>query len=439
MEYKKDVSTINEKQDNKKITEQNKQKFLEQIENLKKTQDLLKMGKYNAIKSEYKFWSTQPVPQLNRECKIDFGPIIKDNVDNIQKEPYILPEGFEWKEIDLSQSNEVDKLYEFLKSNYIADESHLFGTEYSKEFLKWFLSPPNMFKDWLISVLQEDKKKNKKKMIGFISAIPSKISINGTEVQMAKINFLCVKKEFRNKRLTPVLIKEITRRINLKNIWHGVYATYAYLPKPFSKCEYYYRNIDLKKLIEVQYTYLPSKISLGKALKNNELPDKTQISGFRKMTEKDLEQIYELIKKKNNNYKIYEIFSKEELAHLILPRNNIVYTYVLEDENNKITDFCSFYGLSRTILNKESKYKKINLAYSLINFNSNISNKALLKDAIILAKQNNFDAYYCIDYKENVDNFKELLFMKKEGKMKFYFYNFVCPNIQIDDISLIFI
>ena len=28
------------------------------------------------------------------------------------------------------------------------------------------------------------------------------------------------------------------------------------------------------------------------------LPDKTQISGFRKMTEKDLEQIYELIKKK---------------------------------------------------------------------------------------------------------------------------------------------
>ena len=62
-----------------------------------------------------------------------------------------------------------------------------------------------------------------------------------------------------------------------------------------------------------------------------------------------------------------------------------------------------------------------------------------MKDAIIFAKQNNFDAYYCIDYKENVDNFKELLFMKKEGKMKFYFYNFVCPNIQIDDISLIFI
>ena len=441
MEDKKEKGIIykDENQEKKKITEKDKQNFLEQIENLKKTQELLKMGNFNAIKSEYKFWSTQPVPQLNRECKINFGPIIKENIDNIQKEPYNLPEGFEWKEIDLSQSNEVDKLYEFLKSNFIGDESHLFGTEYSKDFLKWFLSPPNMFKEWLISVVKEDKIKNKKKIIGFISAIPSKININGTEVQMAKINFLYVKKEFRNKRLSPVLIKEITRRINLKNIWQGVYATYTYLPKPFSKCEYYYRCINLKKLIDVEYTCLPAKMPLGKALKNHEMPDKLQISGFRKMNEKDLEQIYQLLSKKNNNYKIYEVLSKEELAHLILPNNNIIYTYVLEDENNNITDFCSFYGLSRTILKKESKYKKINLAYSIINFNSNISMKELLKSAIILAKQNNFDAYHCIDYKENVDNFKDLLFMRKVGKMKYYFYNFVCPNTPIDDVSLIFI
>ena len=398
------------------------------------------MGNLNAIKSEYKFWSTQPVPQLNRECKIEFGPINQEiNIETIQKEPYTLPEGFEWKEVDLSQSNEVDKLYEFLKSNFIGDESHLFGTEYSKEFLKWYLSPPGFHKEWLISVLKEDKVKNKKKMIGFISAIPSKIVINGKEVQMAKVNFLCVKKEFRNKRLTPVLIREITRRINLKNIWQGVYATYSYLPKPFSKCEYFYRCINLKKLIEVQFTSLPGKISLGKALKNHELPNAPKISGFRKMIEKDLDHIYELIEKNRNKYKIYEVFSKEEIKHLILPKNNIIYTYVLEDENKKITDFCSFYGLSRTLLSNNSKYKKINFAYSLINYNSSISMKELIKSAIILSKQNNFDAYFCIDYQEYSDNFKELLFMKKIGKLKYYFYNFVCPDTPINDVSLVFV
>ena len=33
---------------------------------------------------------------------------------------------------------------------------------------------------------------------------------------MVEINFLCVHKKLRSKRLAPVLIREITRRVNLK-------------------------------------------------------------------------------------------------------------------------------------------------------------------------------------------------------------------------------
>ena len=127
-----------------------------------------------------------------------------------------------------------------------------------------------------------------------------------------------------------------------------------------------------------------------------------------------------------------------------MPRNNIIYTYVLEDEEHKITDFCSFYSIQRTILNNQNnsessnKYKKINFAYELINYNSSISMKELLRSAVILAKQNNFDAYHCIDYKENAENFKELLFTEKIGKMKHHLYNFVYPESPLDDVSLMF-
>ena len=432
----------------RQITEKEKKEFLNQIRNLKKTQELIKMGELSGLKSDFKFWSTQPVPQFNKNLNIEFGPILKDiNIENIPKEPYTLPEGFEWKEINLNQVSDIDKLYEFLKSNYIEDESHLFGSDYSKDFLKWFLSPPEMNNDWLLSVVKEDKIKNKKKIIGFISAIPTKLSINNNEIKMAKVCFLCVKKEFRKKRLTPVLIKEITRRINLKNIWQGIYKTFAYLPKAFTKSQYFYRVINLKKLLDVQYTYLPNnKMSLGNALKKYDLPDEPKISGFRKMEAKDLEQIYNLILLRNKKYKIYEILDIKEVEHWFLPRNNIVYTYVLEDEEHKITDFCSFYSIQRTILNQNkmgentsNKYKKINFAYELINFNTSISMKELLRSAVILAKQNGFDAYHCIDYKENSDNFKELLFMEKIGKMKYYLYNFVVPETSIDDFSMIFI
>ena len=36
---------------------------------------------------------------------------------------------------------------------------------------------------------------------------------------MTEINFLCVNKKLRSKRLTPVLIKEITRRVHIKDMW----------------------------------------------------------------------------------------------------------------------------------------------------------------------------------------------------------------------------
>jgi glycylpeptide N-tetradecanoyltransferase len=57
------------------------------------------------------------------------------------------------------------------------------------------------------------------KLYGFIAGIPVKVMIKEKEVKMAEINYLCVHKKLRSKRLAPVLIKEITRRVNLKNVW----------------------------------------------------------------------------------------------------------------------------------------------------------------------------------------------------------------------------
>lgn len=39
---------------------------------------------------------------------------------------------------------------------------------------------------------------------------------------MTEINFLCVHKKIRSKRLAPVLIKEVTRRVHVRNMWQAV-------------------------------------------------------------------------------------------------------------------------------------------------------------------------------------------------------------------------
>jgi hypothetical protein len=45
------------------------------------------------------------------------------------------------------------------------------------------------------------------------------MAVQGSAVKMVEINFLCVHKKLRSKRLAPVLIKEITRRVNVNGIF----------------------------------------------------------------------------------------------------------------------------------------------------------------------------------------------------------------------------
>lgn len=91
----------------------------------------------------------------------------------------------------------------------------MFRFDYQIEFLRWALAPPKSYKDWIIGV--RGGKKNK--LFGFITGIPVRLSMKGKEVRMAEINFLCVHKKVRSHRLAPVLIKEITRRVNLRSMW----------------------------------------------------------------------------------------------------------------------------------------------------------------------------------------------------------------------------
>lgn len=82
---------------------------------------------------------------------------------------------------------------------------------------------------------------------------------------MVEINFLCVHKKIRflsnslclivcrAKRLAPVLIKEITRRVNLQNRWQAVYTAGVVIPKPVAKCRYWHRSLNPKKLYDVSY------------------------------------------------------------------------------------------------------------------------------------------------------------------------------------------
>ena len=423
--------------DKNALTEKEQRALLDEIlklelENTKPTH------KKNEIKDHYEFWESQPVPQFNKDAPVEFGEIWKDHkVEDLRKTPFDLPEeGLEWKDVDMTKQNEIDKLYEFLKTNYVEDEDHMFRFDYSKDFLKWHLTSPNYFPEWLISIVQLDTKKNKKKMVGFIAGIPIKVCIHGYDISLAEIDFLCVKKEFRNKRLAPLLIREVSRRIHVRNQWWAVYTSGTMLPKPFAQTTYYHRNLNVKKLVDIHFTYLPHNMNLARAKNLYKLPTELPFSGFRPMEEKDVEQVHDLLENFEKKFKVHGYYDKDQVKHWFLPRKNVVYSYVREDNNNKVTDFISFYSLPSSILQHES-YKKLMAAYSFFNINNTLTVKEIMKCALILAKNAGFDVFNCLNIMNNEEAFQDLLFGKGGGKLKYYFWNFVCPETEPKDLSLV--
>ena len=74
-----------------------------------------------------------------------------------------------------------------------------------------------------------------------------KFSIFSPGIEKLSLNFPSSwfnDKKFRNNRLAPVLIKEITRRFNRRDIWQAVYTAGVIVSTPVSKAVYYHRSLN---------------------------------------------------------------------------------------------------------------------------------------------------------------------------------------------------
>lgn len=263
---------------------------------------------------------------------------------DVSKVPTELPEGFEWAPIDIKNDESIDEVVTLLRENYVEDTEAIFRFDYPKELIRWVLDVPSMNKDWHIGV----RAVKSKKLLGFISGTPTKTQIEEQCINMASVNFLCVHKKLRNKKLAPTLIKEMTRRVNLTGVWQATYTSGDLLPTPFSKAMYYHRSLNPKKLVETGFSALPRNTPLSRYCKMFKTPELSQINLIgtpRLMQEKDIPTVYGLYKKMCKRFKVYFRYTQEELGHQLMPIDGIVYTIVIESQKGEVTDFISFYNL----------------------------------------------------------------------------------------------
>lgn len=389
----------------------------------------------------HEFWDAMPVPRMNDFNDLpddEFNkPIEVKTLDQVQKSPYSLPTGYEWDNIDLSNDDVAKELYDLLTQNYVEDDDAMFRFDYSVDFMRWALLLPSGRPEWLICV----RGGKKKKMFGCITGIPVHMTVNGTQVEMAEINFLCVHKGLRAKRLAPVLIKEITRRVNVCNIWQAIYTAGVTIPTPFTGATYWHRSLNPKKLVDVRFSHLPSGTPMARYVKFHKLPADVSNQQMRLMTDKDVPRVTYLLNQYLAKIKIHINFNEEEVAHFLLPRKGVLYSYVVEtfeDKKKMVTDFYSFYALPSTIL-QHMDYDLLKVAYSWYNVSTTGRLEQGMKDLLIIAKQEDFDVFNCLDLMENESFMKNLKFGVGDGRLQYYMYNYRVKGIQPSDVGIVLV
>ncbi|KAF2863340.1 N-myristoyl transferase [Piedraia hortae CBS 480.64] len=400
---------------------------------------------------DYKFWNTQPVPKFkepnllqttdgsNGAQSLPEGAILPDAVckASIKPQPEKLVDGFEWCEVNLESSEEMQELYDLLYNHYVEDTDGSFRFNYSTRFLAWALKPPGGHSQWHIGVRTKPAVEGKKgKLVAFISGIPITLCVGTHTLKASEINFLCIHRKLRSKRLAPVLIKEITRRCYQLDIFQALYTAGTVLPTPVSTCRYYHRSLDWEHLYSMGFSHLPLGSTKTRQKYRYRVESHPQLKGLREMKPTDVSAVKDLLERYNKRFALRQEFTEDELTHLMCSAasKGVVWAYVVEQEG-RITDFISYYLLESTVLRSQQKsairaaylyYYASDAAFSdEAGANSSLQKRlqALVHDALILAKRDGFHVFNALTLLDNPLFLSEEKFEPGDGKLNYYLFN----------------
>ena len=259
------------------------------------------------------------------------------------------------------------------------------------------LKSPGWRPEWHVGV----RASKSQKLVAFISGVPVELRVRSKVLHCSEINFLCIHKKLRDKRLAPVLIKEITRRCYVLKVFQAIYTGGIVLPKPVSTCRYFHRSLDWLKLYEVGFSSLPPKSTKARQITKFHLPSNTSTPGLRPMQSKDVSSVQDLLQRYLKRFDMAPEFTTEEIDHWLLHKDKsaeqVIWTYVVEEpETHKISDFISFYCLESSVIGNR-KHDTVRAAYlyyyatvkAFMKEESGLKGRLneLVNDALILAKR----------------------------------------------------
>lgn len=168
------------------------------------------------------------------------------------------------------------------------------------------------------------------------------------------------------------------------------------------------------------------------------LPAETTTPRLRLMTKEDVPSAHKLLMNYLKKFHLTVLFTEDEFAHWLLPREGVVKSYVATDEKGTVTDMCSFYHLPSSVMNNP-KHTTLKAAYSFYNVATSVDLKDLMRDCLVLAKKGDQDVFNALNLMENDCFLSDLKFGVGDGNLQYYLYNWACPDMKSGDVGIVFL
>lgn len=319
-----------------------------------------------------------------------------------------LPIGYKFGNLD--RNIDLEDLYMLIRSHYLGSREENIYLGYTREFLEWQLDALKDTPEYACVLKFKEGEDFPEKIVGFIYGREQSMMICGSEVKLLGVNYLCLHTDHRSLGLAPALIKEITRRAHCRNITVAIFTGARTFDFSFCCLQYFHRPVNIPKLVDLNF--IPAYMDRYGRFRVSE-----QKRRMRLMREEDVDRLVAIYSKEHSSYDIYEKMGRDAFLHNFLPRKDVVYTYVVDED--VVKEFVSFFIID-TLYTSDTT--PIRTAY--LHYYASPEPERLVEDLVCVLKGLGIDLLNILNMGRNKEIVKSPAYLSGTGHLNYSFYNF---------------
>lgn len=246
---------------------------------------------------------------------------------DIIKNKTMLPDFFSLNTLNICH---LDEIHTLLTNHYTEDIQNITRLVYPRDFLYWYLKQiPSGLNIGLCY---------QKKLVGFICAIIVDTLLLNKKHKIAYVNFFCIHNKLRHHGLGKYLQREIKNRLINMGITNAVFIS-QHTSNNTEKNNNY--SCKIKEYIIPINHFKLEKIGFLEKNSIDPLP-KPHSNDLHLMVVSDIKSIVPKLNKFIEKYHFKPCFNEDNTYIFLLPKKNIVYTFVKRN-SNQVTDMITIY------------------------------------------------------------------------------------------------